>query len=183
MWKLRGTISTFNGIKCIWKAIWKTLKWEFLLPVTQIIISKKLFYCTKVGNILLKAIKNRSRKKGMFPMKLLKPCRALFETFLLCSNWRSNLEWTIQRDTNNIWHKRQNENKRNQRLHTEKSKDEHHEPTKKSGHISTGCGKEKTQTNLQKTLASHFSISIIICKQQKECRSPVSCLNALLELY
>lgn len=81
MWKLRGTISTFNEIKCIWQAIWKTLKWEFLLPVTQIIISKKLFYCTKVGNILLKAIKSRSRKKGMFPMKLLKPCRALFETF------------------------------------------------------------------------------------------------------
>lgn len=81
MWKLRGTISTFSEIKCIWQAIWKTLKWEFLLPVTQIIISKKLFYCTKVGNILLKAIESRSRKKGMFPMKLLKPCCALFETF------------------------------------------------------------------------------------------------------
>lgn len=42
--------------------------------------------------------------------------------------------------------------------------------TKISGHISTGGGKEKTPKNLQKTLASHLSISIIICKQQKECR-------------
>ena len=34
-------------------------------------------------------------------------------------------------------------------------------------------GKRRPKQSLQKTLASHFSISIIICKQQTEYRSPV----------